>query len=971
MNRRKVQSSRQTKPMNNKIKPKKDMTAKSTNKRSLSSSAETKKTTRVCIKNIPPSFDEMNLKKFLLKSSKFGGGLQVTDCKVLKTKNGVSRKLAFVGFKTSEMAEYVISYFNKSYARTSRLIVEAAIDITRGGGEQVKRSRTEENDHILKEDEEKKTKTKQTNKNDDKKKKEFVSAMMGPSMADGGGKSKFWSNDDDGFMTQNNLQDNDENQNQTKPEKEAKEKQILNKNSTPNDDDDDDATIQKEINESTSVSTSNTVTISDMDFLRSKVVSNDGDDNSTSQSSSESGSDSDCDSSSVPSSDSSDDDDDTDNVLKPQKQNINNTERTQQREKRNYGTNENSKMTDRLFLRNLPFCATQEEITQACNSCFPSSTTDDTESSKEKDDDDEDEDEEGKEEKKKEKEKGAVVQCHIPVDELNNKKGFAFVKFKSIDDAKLVMAKLDGAVFQGRLLHILPAREERGGGQRSQNDTDEHNEEGTMTYKKRMELARQKNALTNETKKNSSSSNFVRGDAVGDNVANRLGFTKGEVFNVRDGLSSGDAAVRLALGETHVIEENRKFFTSHGIDLDALDLTSRNSTTTDRRQQKQRRSQTMVLVKNLPYDTTKEEITKVCHTGGDGDAPNVLLPPSRTIALLQYSTGNDAKRAFRKLAYRRFKHVPLYLEWAPLLTKNKTLTKTETLDFVLDFEGKDERANEKKILNDTNDTSEPNSSRNNNKIHGKSLDEEEAGHSSTLYVKNLNFKTTEEGLSAFFENSMGQAVVRAVTIPTKVAPIRKIEGKQESASQEVKHLSKGYGFVEMKSEELAHRAIKNLQGKVVDGHYLELQLSAKPNSHTTGYTNTTNTGQRAGGSKGKDHNRKSTKLMVRNVPFQASRMELLKLFGSFGQLRTVRLPKKFDGSHRGFAFVQFITAKEAQNAMKALSQTHLYGRHLVLEWAEDKDDIETLRGKAARDAHAAGMMEKTSKQKKIRTDGFT
>ena len=94
--------------------------------------------------------------------------------------------------------------------------------------------------------------------------------------------------------------------------------------------------------------------------------------------------------------------------------------------------------------------------------------------------------------------------------------------------------------------------------------------------------------------------------------------------------------------------------------------------------------------------------------------------------------------------------------------------------------------------------------------------------------------------------------------------------------------------------------------------------------------------------------------MVRNVPFQASRSEILKLFGSFGQLRRVRLPKKFDGSHRGFAFVEFLTSKEAVAAMNALSRTHLYGRHLVLEWATDDDeDLDRLRDKAQRDTVAA------------------
>lgn len=50
----------------------------------------------------------------------------------------------------------------------------------------------------------------------------------------------------------------------------------------------------------------------------------------------------------------------------------------------------------------------------------------------------------------------------------------------------------------------------------------------------------------------------------------------------------------------------------------------------------------------------------------------------------------------------------------------------------------------------------------------------------------------------------------------------------------------------------------------------------------------------------------------------------------FKQIKSIRLPKKFDGNHRGFAFVEFLTKKEAQNAFEALQNTHLYGRHMVL-----------------------------------------
>ena len=37
---------------------------------------------------------------------------------------------------------------------------------------------------------------------------------------------------------------------------------------------------------------------------------------------------------------------------------------------------------------------------------------------------------------------------------------------------------------------------------------------------------------------------------------------------------------------------------------------------------------------------------------------------------------------------------------------------------------------------------------------------------------------------------------------------------------------------------------------------------------------------------------------------------------------------------RGFAFLDFVSRHEAENAYSALRHTHLLGRHLVLEWAE-------------------------------------
>jgi multiple RNA-binding domain-containing protein 1 len=59
-------------------------------------------------------------------------------------------------------------------------------------------------------------------------------------------------------------------------------------------------------------------------------------------------------------------------------------------------------------------------------------------------------------------------------------------------------------------------------------------------------------------------------------------------------------------------------------------------------------------------------------------------------------------------------------------------------------------------------------------------------------------------------------------------------------------------------------------------------------------------------------------------------------------VKRVTIPKKMGnnftlaGKSRGFGFVEFISKVDAQRAKEALQSTHLYGRHLVLEYAKDE-----------------------------------
>jgi len=85
------------------------------------------------------------------------------------------------------------------------------------------------------------------------------------------------------------------------------------------------------------------------------------------------------------------------------------------------------------------------------------------------------------------------------------------------------------------------------------------------------------------------------------------------------------------------------------------------------------------------------------------------------------------------------------------------------------------------------------------------------GEHSTVFVKNLNFSTTEESLQNLF---------------SKVGKARSVSIARKCNMRDPAHpLSMGFGFVEYASHSTALKAIKHLQHCELDGHKLELKLS--------------------------------------------------------------------------------------------------------------------------------------------------
>ena len=88
---------------------------------------------------------------------------------------------------------------------------------------------------------------------------------------------------------------------------------------------------------------------------------------------------------------------------------------------------------------------------------------------------------------------------------------------------------------------------------------------------------------------------------------------------------------------------------------------------------------------------------------------------------------------------------------------------------------------------------------------------------------------------------------------------------------------------------------------MLHGHQLVLQLSMRkqrPPGQQQQQQQQAVKGSKQESAKDAAAKGKGTKLIVRNVAFEATRKDVAALFAPFGQIKSCRLPKKFDGNHR-------------------------------------------------------------------------
>uniref|UniRef100_A0A6Q2Z0X9 RRM domain-containing protein n=1 Tax=Esox lucius TaxID=8010 RepID=A0A6Q2Z0X9_ESOLU len=399
----------------------------------------------------------------------------------------------------------------------------------------------------------------------------------------------------------------------------------------------------------------------------------------------------------------------------------------------------------RLFIRNLPYTCTEEELQDLFSK------------------------------------HGPLSEVVFPIDNLTKKpKGFAFVSYMIPENAVTALAELDGHIFQGRILHLLPStlKKEKSDGA--------HSGPGSSSYK------RQKDAKDKAASSSSHNWNtlFLGTSAVADAIAEKYNTTKSQVL---DHESKGSVAVRMALGETQIVQETRQFLLDNHVCLDSFS------------QAAGPRSTCVFLVKNLPAGVTVGDLEALFSP--HGTLGRVLLPPAGLTAIIEYLEPTEAKRAFTRLAYSKFQHIPLYLEWAPIGVFSAPVP-SKTLQSV----------------------PEPTSKTTEQEEEEAEEEEEEAEAGSTLFIKNLNFTTTEETLreSCF-------------------VPVGRL-------------LSMGYGFVTYQTKKAAEKALRQLQVltlALIVAPYLNPYMSRKKQA---------------------EKKQTSSKILVRNVPFQATVREIRELF---------------------------------------------------------------------------------------------
>lgn len=157
----------------------------------------------------------------------------------------------------------------------------------------------------------------------------------------------------------------------------------------------------------------------------------------------------------------------------------------------------------------------------------------------------------------------------------------------------------------------------------------------------------------------------------------------------------------------------------------------------------------------------------------------------------------------------------------------------------------------------------------------------------TIFVRPIPLKMKESELQEIFSQVVSVKACRIV---------RNRDGK-----------SRGYGYIDLNSEQDVIESIRVLNGFEIQGARVLVAASKPPEEN------------------------KNDKFLVfvNNLPFEISEDELREVMGQFGDISSIRIIKDTEGKCKGYAYVEFNEKESIDNAIK-LGQITIKNRKVLL-----------------------------------------
>jgi len=169
-----------------------------------------------------------------------------------------------------------------------------------------------------------------------------------------------------------------------------------------------------------------------------------------------------------------------------------------------------------------------------------------------------------------------------------------------------------------------------------------------------------------------------------------------------------------------------------------------------------------------------------------------------------------------------------------------------------------------------------------------------------LFVRNIGYDTTQEGLADYFAKYGDVEESKIVT--------DKNTGK-----------SRGFGFLKFYEKRAAYNAMKDADNIIVDGRSLQIRYSNDKSSQMKGGNNSAKKGPMS-----------EFGVFVGNISYKCTDNDLKKFFKDCGKVVDVRIAKKPDGKLKGFAHVDFETKEGMEKAVEKNGK-ELLGRPLKID----------------------------------------